>query len=62
MKFIKMLNPFQQPVAQDIIRANLMEYERSLLQHEAATSYSQKMAEYYRDGIKRLQKQTVELV
>jgi hypothetical protein len=62
MKFFKMVNPFHTPTPQDIIRENLQDYGRSLLQHEAATSYSQKMAEYYRDGIKRLQKQTVELV
>jgi hypothetical protein len=62
MKFIKLFNPFLQPLTQDIIRTSLIEYERSLLEHEAATSYSQKMVEYYRDGIKRLQKQAVELV
>lgn len=62
MQFIKMFNPFLKPVTQDIIRANLIEYERHLLEHEAATSYSQKMVEYYRDGIRRLQKQTVELI
>jgi hypothetical protein len=61
MNTFKIFNPFHKPVAQDIIRNNLKEYERSLLQHEAATSYSQKMVEYYRDGIKRLQKQAVEL-
>ena len=41
MKYIQMFNPFIKPLAQDIIRENLEEYERNLLQHEAATSYSQ---------------------
>jgi len=62
MKLISLINPFHKPLAKDIIQETLRDYERNLLEHEAATSYSHKMSEYYREGIKRLQRQATEVV
>ena len=58
MPFFKQFNPFRKPTARVIIQANLEEYERQLVNQEAAAAYHTKMAEYYREGIKRLQSQS----
>ena len=49
-----LINYFKKPQAQNIIKDNIEEYARELIRHEAATSYSQKMSEYYREGLERL--------
>jgi cob(I)alamin adenosyltransferase len=50
-------NIFRKPKAEDLVREALEEYQRQLFNAEAAAAYQTKMVEYYRDGIKRLQKQ-----
>ncbi len=46
---------FKKPQAQAIVKNSLADYERHLLEHEAAASYHAKMSEYYAEGIARLQ-------
>lgn len=48
------INPFHKPNAAQL-RAELQEeYERLLIQSENTAAYHAKMAEFYREGIKRL--------
>lgn len=49
------LNPFRKPDAHELVKTNLEEYRRQLILQEAAAAYHAKMAEYYREGIVRLQ-------
>lgn len=42
------------PTIEEIRNRTLDEYERSLLEQEAAAAYHRKLVEYYRDGIARL--------
>ena len=51
---MKLFNVFSRPLAAEIRRKTIEEYERDLLNSEAAASYHQKMVEYYREGIQRL--------
>lgn len=57
MKLPAFLNPFKKPAANEVLKEHLEEYKRQLITQEASAAYHAKMAEYYREGIKRLQKQ-----
>ena len=48
---------FSKPSAQVIIQRNLADYKRELITAEASAAYSTKLAEFYRQGITRLQLQ-----
>jgi hypothetical protein len=52
------LNPFRKPKAEEIVTTNLEEYKRQLVVQEDAAAYHAKMAEYYREGIARLESPT----
>ena len=55
MNFLKMLlRPFTKPMAVEIVKTSLDEYQRQLLIHEASAAYHDKMAQYYSEGIVRL--------
>jgi hypothetical protein len=53
---LQKLNPFYTPRANELVTQSLVEYERKLVEQEAAAAYHAKMAEYYREGIDRLSK------
>lgn len=46
---------FRKKSAKDMTQQAIEESQRRLLVHEDAAVYHSKMAEYYRDGIQRLQ-------
>jgi hypothetical protein len=54
----QVLNPFRKPKAEELVKTNLEEYKRQLVVQEAAAAYHTKMAEYYREGIARLESPT----
>lgn len=47
---------FQPPKAVDTIADQIADHERKLLEHQANSHYHAKLAEYYAEGITRLQK------
>lgn len=51
---LSFLNPFKKPSADKLRKQSLEEYARLLLEQQAAAAYHQKMAEYYAEGITRL--------
>ena len=58
MKTLKLLlSIFNRPSAQSIRQSNLEDYQRELIGAEASAAYSTKLAEFYREGIVRLQEQ-----
>ena len=54
MNKLSILNPFHKPPAKVMAQQTLEDYERRLLESEAAASYHAKMVEYYRESIDRL--------
>lgn len=58
MNVLNNWNPFRKPTALSILKETLDDYERQLLVREAEAAYHSKMAEYYREGIARLKKQS----
>ena len=56
-RFLLMLNPFYKPPATDLMAKMVEDYERHLLDQENATAYHAKMAEYYRESLKRFKTQ-----
>lgn len=55
-KILSPFNPWQDPpTAAELIQENIVEYQRQLVLQEAAAAYHQKMSEYYRESIQRLQ-------
>lgn len=52
----RVIQMFSKPSAAEIVENNLEEYQRQLVDHQAATSYHKKMAEYYAEGLERLQR------
>ena len=52
----KIRNYFTTPKAVDTISSQIAEYERKFLEHQAETHLHAKLAEYYSEGITRLQK------
>lgn len=47
---------FRQPSAAEMVRRNIEEYERKLVEYQAQEAYCKKMAEYYAEGLARLAK------
>ena len=48
-------NVFKKPLAQEIVTNDFAAHQKLLLEHEHAAAYHQKMVEYYRASLKRLQ-------
>ena len=55
MSFLKSINPFHKPEAKDIIQSTLEEYKRKVIDHSETAAYNKKMAEFYQEGIARLE-------
>lgn len=55
LSFLKKLNIFIRPTAEELAVENIEEYRRQYLNHQASSEYHKKMAEYYKEGIKRMQ-------
>ena len=49
-------NLFNKPTAKQMARETVEEYQRLLLATENQAAYNAKLAEYYREGISRLNK------
>jgi hypothetical protein len=58
-KFIKRIFAplFAKPAAPTLMQQKLHEYKTKLVEAEDAALYAEKMSEYYREGIERLQHQ-----
>ena len=55
-------NLFKKPTAVELAAIALQDSQRQLIQYEANAAYNNKLAEYYRDNIKRMTKYSVEVV
>ena len=53
---LSFLNPFKKPTPQQLAKTELETAERMLLASQSQSAYYLKMAEYYSDTVKRLNK------
>ena len=57
---LNQLNPFSTPDPEAIKKQTIASYRKQLLEHEHAAIYQQKMAEYYKECIRRMETQATQ--